>query len=620
MSDNPNDLMLAEPDRHPGDITRCIKNVEKAELSPNVKVFMQAGGTYIWGHKNFRDNNAKIPTEATAFNMDENGKFVPVTGTVLTSGNISVRQWYLNKNEVIDIDEETGEFIRLYTPAENGKIGRYVYDKYHRDWKPREQLPISGEKNTETDMGSKEGLVSFLQAGQELEKQLYPEGNVRRALIFVNHGVMYSGGLYGVCNDEYTLNSLSLKEIQDAFAEVKGGWSNSEGKPFEVVAFDACVMGGYETALAVKDAANYMVASQEEAVGSVMLGYSGMLSDLSRNLSMSGAEFAKVISKTYWEHSRAVDKEFNMDTNSMLTSSVVDLSENKMETLQSAYADFSESALNVAKQNPDEFIQTLAKFNKAANAAEKYPSEAAATVFSVYDLPLLMDLKGFAKNTAQSFPELEQSGNALATAISNAVIYQRRGVGLNRGGGLSIFYPFNFLENNGQGIADYQKVAADDKLSSETQGQLYEFLYNGVTDNLQQVEVDVLDPKTGEPVVNPEIGQIFKENKWQIPEGGIFDLSALAEVEVQLNEDNKTVWVELAEEDRSRIEDVRSQVMLVDGVDEDGKFSGVYLGDDKSTEEDWQSGKFESTFNGQWLMLERAYSFKRSRFRFHKEK
>lgn len=146
MSDNPNDLMLAEPDRHPGDITRCIKNVEKAELSPNVKVFMQAGGTYIWGHKNFRDNNAKIPTEATAFNMDENGKFVPVTGTVLTSGNISVRQWYLNKNEVIDIDEETGEFIRLYTPAENGKIGRYVYDKYHRDWKPREQLPISGEK------------------------------------------------------------------------------------------------------------------------------------------------------------------------------------------------------------------------------------------------------------------------------------------------------------------------------------------------------------------------------------------------------------------------------------------------------------------------------------------
>lgn len=114
----------------------------------------------------------------------------------------------------------------------------------------------------------------------------------------------------------------------------------------------------------------------------------------------------------------------------------------------------------------------------------------------------------------------------------------------------------------------------------------------------------MLDPKTGEPVVNPETGQIFKENKWQIPEGGIFDLSALAEVEVQLNEDNKTVWVELAEEDRSRIEDVRSQVMLVDGVDEDGKFSGVYLGDDNSTEEDWQSGKFESTFNGQWLMLD----------------
>ena len=40
MSDDPSDLGLAEPDRQPGDATRSIKEVEKAKLSPDIRVFM----------------------------------------------------------------------------------------------------------------------------------------------------------------------------------------------------------------------------------------------------------------------------------------------------------------------------------------------------------------------------------------------------------------------------------------------------------------------------------------------------------------------------------------------------------------------------------------------------
>lgn len=43
-----NNLGLADPDKYPGDATRCIKEVENANISPNVKIFMQAGGTYVW--------------------------------------------------------------------------------------------------------------------------------------------------------------------------------------------------------------------------------------------------------------------------------------------------------------------------------------------------------------------------------------------------------------------------------------------------------------------------------------------------------------------------------------------------------------------------------------------
>ncbi|MBQ6296562.1 MAG: hypothetical protein IJK81_02585 [Selenomonadaceae bacterium] len=173
MSNDSKALILAEPDREPGDATRSIKEVEKATLSPNVRIFMQAVGTYIWGHEKFRDLNAKIQTNVTAYNRNADGTFSPVQGTVLSGRKVRIPQWFLNTVE---------------KPEVNGKIGRYVYDKYHRNWHAREQLPISGAQDTETDMSSQAGLVSFLQAGQRLEQSLYPDGNVRRVFIFVDHG------------------------------------------------------------------------------------------------------------------------------------------------------------------------------------------------------------------------------------------------------------------------------------------------------------------------------------------------------------------------------------------------------------------------------------------------
>lgn len=590
MSDDPNALILADPDRSPGDATRCIQEVEAANLSPEVKIFMQAGGTYVWGHKKFRDLNAKFDTM---------GSVVGADNFLFEKQGVWFSQWRFAK----------AGGSTLAKPVANGKVGRYVYDKYHRNWHPRELLPVPSDQTngagTETDMGSLEGFKSFLEAGQEFERSVYPDGNVRRVLILVDHGVTFTGGLYGICSDEYTGNSLSLKAIQDAFAQVQNGWANPEEKPFEVIAFDACVMSAYETAMAVKDAANYMVASQEETHGQVMLGYTGLLNDLSKNPSMSGAQLGKVFCNTYWDDSKAVDKKWNTNINTMLTFSVVDLSDAKMEALKTAYADFSQEALDVVKKNPDEFVQTLAKFARAANGAEKYPSEAAGAVFSNYSVPRFVDLKGFAKNTAQRFPELKKSGDTLAAAIDSAVIYQKRGEGLNRGGGLSVFYPFDLIGSFGQNIADYQTVAASDKLASETQGDFYKYIYDNVTQNLQLVAVPRFDRKTGQDQVDPKTGKVIADPQWQIPENSLFDLSDLSKVEVQLDENKKTTWVELDEQDRNRIEDVRCQVLMLGEFDADTeRLSGLYLGLDNSLKENWETGKFESTFDGKWLMLD----------------
>ena len=552
MSDDPNALILADPNRSPGDATRCIMEVERADLSPDVKIFMQAGGTYVWGHEKFRDNNAKLDTKTS----------LTKSSTSFADGGEEIENWFIV--DEIYTDENTGETKRTTTPVSNGKLSRYLYDKDNRDWLPRERFPISGEKNTETDMGSQVGLVSFLKAGQKLERELYPDGNVRRVFIFVDHGQgsvnhSYFNGV--ICKDEYTNNMLSLKEVHDAFAEVKDGWKNSNEKPFEVVAFDACLMSTYEAAIALEDAANYMVASQEVTYGVVMLDYKTLLNTLSKNPTISGSQLGKLICDTCWNKSLVADEKFNVNTNAILTECVTDLSKKKIDALKTAYSNFGAASLNLAQKNPGEFIHNFTKFKKAASGSEKYPS-------LLYFIQNMIDLKDFVKNTEQNLPELKKSGDALISAINNAVIYQRRGNSLNHGGGLSTYYPFNLL-NNAADIVSYQQLA-EDNFTPETQSELYGVFFNTLKDTN-------------------------------------FDLSNLRNVPVKVDANKKIAQIEIGAEDLQRIEDVRCQMVLLKAApDENGveKLQGISLGEDSYMKEDWKSGKFESVFRTKWLTLD----------------
>ena len=514
MSDDPNALKLAEPDRAPGDATRSIKEVEKATLSPNVKIFMQAGGTYIWGHEKFRDLNAKIQTDVTAYNS-----FSPVQGTVLSGGKVSVYQWFLASR---------GGGDTVATPEINGKVGRYVYDKNDRNWHAREQLPISGAKNIETDMGSKAGLISFLQAGQKLEQELYPDGNVCRVLILKDHG---SGS--SVCSDEYTKNIIPVDAIKEVFAEVQDGWTNPEEKPFEAVVFDACLMSTYETAIALEDAANYMVASQETTFGKGNFSYTELLNELSKNPSMSGKELGKIICNTGWKDTKIVDKDFGMNTNAVFTLSVIDLSKQKMDALKTAYANFNEKATKVVQENPGD-IATFVKFKNAANVAERYPSS------KEFSKQWEMDLKTFTGNVSANFPELKEAGCDLVKALDNSVVYNKRGDVLSRGGGLSKQFPTGF--------------------------------YSVLQNNMQ---------------------------------GKSIDLSSLKDEIVEVDEEKKTATIELSEEDLSKVESVRYQLIYViprnDGSE---KMDALLLGSDTDIEENRPAGTFTISFNSQkWVML-----------------
>ena len=59
---------------------------------------------------------------------------------------------------------------------------------------------------------------------------------------------------------------MSLDEVRNAFASVYG--ATPENPPFELIGFDACLMGTLETANIVANYARYMIGSEENEPGS----------------------------------------------------------------------------------------------------------------------------------------------------------------------------------------------------------------------------------------------------------------------------------------------------------------------------------------------------------------
>ena len=555
---------------YPGDITLCIREVERANLSSGkVKILMQAGGTYLWGHKKFQTLNAGVK-------LGDEGKFDQV----------------------------------FY----NVKVGRYLYDKKNKNWKAHDTFSITANPNSQknrTDMGSKEGLIDFLSHGKEMEKTLYPDGKVRRVFIFVDHG---GGSLTGVCSDQYTMNEsnpdghmLGIKDIHDAFDAV---WGSSEtNPPFELVAFDTRLMSTYETAMALRETAHYMVASEEETYGKVMFDYTGFLSELSTKPTMNGGELGRVICDTYRNDCLKTDKKYDVNFELVSTMSVVDLS--KMPALESAYKNFGKEMLNYLKENPGE----IGAIGGAAIDAENYPCPKSAEDVEKGKKPTMVDLKDYAvqiKATRRfKSTRLKETSDELIKAIdgenyNGAVIYnQVRGISRNKGGGLSTYYPFT---NIIQDISAYAKLA-DYNFAPISQSEFYSALLKLNAGNPENLPSSKLPSDTNASTGTNNSSDTNAVNP-SLPQGSSFDLSDLEKVEVKA--DDKTAKITLTQEQMGRVASVRcnlTKFSYQSKGEDDIEFTWQLLGNDTAIKANWDTGEFESTFIGKWIMIENQPAF-----------
>lgn len=276
-----------------------------------------------------------IPVNAAKVDAVENEWtfFVYICGSDLESGGTN---GYAGDNISEMINGSSGTDIRFVVEAG----GSNCQNSYFSNDETRRYVIEDGQidqvgKDTLMDMGEGDTLKEFLKWGTTS----YPAEHM--AVVIWDHG---GGAMLGCCWDEiYYGSSMSLKEINDAFAGVSAGMD----KKFDIIAFDCCSMGCIELAEILVPYGDYFIAS-EELIPATGYNYETLAEYIIENPDCDPVDVGTVLCETYISESEELYEEFDLS----LTISMTDLS--AVEDFDNAFDEFC-SGLGDPSQDDDEY-------------------------------------------------------------------------------------------------------------------------------------------------------------------------------------------------------------------------------------------------------------------------
>ena len=281
------------------------------------------------------------------------------------------------------------------------------------------------ESKPPTSMGESQTLSDFLTFCQTN----YPADHT--AVVLWDHG---GGPMVGACYDENQgFDALSLSELDEAFGvgvEARGG------DLYDIVGFDACLMGSLETAAMLSDAADYMVASQEIEPGA---GWDYRVPIEAMGANRSADQVASIICDGYMSKSEERKK------GTAATLSAINLS--KINDIRDAILSALDS-LHEAEGNEVGALRRLAYGSRSAEGFGGATDEEG--------MSNLIDLKGLA-DALSTDEKLNGTGwKRVADAVDAAVINNVNGAAVSGAHGLSIWYPRAFLHSD---LSNYVSIS-----------------------------------------------------------------------------------------------------------------------------------------------------------------
>ena len=239
----------------------------------------------------------------------------------------------------------------------------------------------------------------------------------RYGLILWNHGGGSAGG-FGY-DEKHGKEMMSLNDISNAL--------KTADTRFDFIGFDACLMGGFETCLAVAPYTKYLIASQESEPGCGWY-YNDFVSTLSASPSSDVTELGKIIIDTY------IEKAFESDPSMYSTLGMFD-TEKVVSALLPAV---NELSLSYTKILADGDYKTLSKHR--AEVRE---------MASEYDY---VDLYSVAESN---------NDENLKNALAESTVYFSSTSNGSGDNGLSIYYPYHDLSHVDEAVEFYEDVEYD---------------------------------------------------------------------------------------------------------------------------------------------------------------
>src|SRR5919106_3658128 len=258
----------------------------------------------------------------------------------------------------------------------------------------------------ELDTGDPQTLINFV----TWAVQNYPAK--KYALVLSDHGGGWTGGFSDMTSSSYS--DLSIPEIVSSIEQIR---QNTGVDKFELIGFDACLMGQIEVFGSLYPYSNYMVASEEVEPG-YGWSYAAWLEQLAQNTTMDGNGLSNSIVSTYVLNDilltggRASADEIAQEESTTTLSAV-----------ESARVPDVIGAMNV-------FVTAITGLDQSLVAEARTYTRSYFSLFGEEVSPSFIDLGNFAEvlTTLTDDTAIEQAAVQLQTAIDAAVVAEKHGI------------------------------------------------------------------------------------------------------------------------------------------------------------------------------------------------
>jgi len=249
----------------------------------------------------------------------------------------------------------------------------------------------------------------------------------RNMLIMWNHG---GGAVFGFGYDEHVDDyyaTLTLDEMQTAI--------RNSGVKFEMIGFDACLMGGIETACAFYDSADYLIASEDFEAGTGW-EYQNWLTVLGTNSSTPMEDLAQIIIDDFVDESQGSHSEGIL--------ALIDLRYTRL--LFKAWIDFAYSAqADLLSCNYSmEMDRSDRAFLWMQTPAERFMRDPLDALFNTGGTDYVIQEYNYAVDLMALADTLNtEEAQALKSALGMALIYSSSTSGDAEMTGLSVTLPYD---------------------------------------------------------------------------------------------------------------------------------------------------------------------------------